>query len=519
MKLFARYIALLVTAACFAPLPCLSANPTTDWSASSVDSVKKAAEGGNADAQWYLGHCYCTGQKAEQNLVAAVQWFRKAAEQNNREAQFLIGWCYGRGKVVMKDDAEAVKWWRKAAEQNHCEAEYNLGLCYHLGTGVTKDEAEAVKLFRKTADRNNSRAYFWLGVCYLDGLGGLTKDAVEGYKWILLSASADNPFAKRRKPMTESLLTPEQIAKGQQLAREFATAHPQSSKSQTLEQLPGFPNIQAILQASPTNGQAQPTQQVAAIIPSPQPTPPAAKTALPPAASPAAGSSLPSTTSQPVQTMQQSTPTTTEQSTRGGLSLSREWQNTLEKGSLVLGELRQLLDKRGEPAVDLSPHPEIMIYKDIYYLEPFNDACKKFGKSQFSAPVQLGCPGFPEKSFYYYAFDGEYDDQFTRLLIVADLKKQVVAVEFTDDTGKGLASKGEGEWKVQDFVRLRMKGITSWNVTHNVYQAESGSLIIDSSLHGKGRVLQRTRLFLPRPIVNLVLFRLSGQKYHPPATQ
>ncbi|MFA5033935.1 MAG: FHA domain-containing protein [bacterium] len=221
----------------------------------------------------------------------------------------------------------------------------------------------------------------------------------------------------------------------------------------------------------------------------------------------------------PPPAMQQPTPPAKERSSLEGLALSKEWQNTPEKGSLILDELRQLLDRRGEPAVDLSPHPEIVIYNDVHYLEPFNDVCKKFGKTEFSAPVQLGCPGFPEKSFYYYAFDGDYDDQFTRLLIVADLKKQVVAIEFTDDKGKGQDSKGRGEWKVQDFVRLRMKGITSWNVTHNVNRARSGSLIIDSSLHGKGRVLQRTRLFLPRPIVNLVLFRLSGQKYQPPATQ
>ena len=85
----------------------------------------------------------------------------------------------------------------------------------------------------------------------------------------------------------------------------------------------------------------------------------------------------------------------------------------------------------------MQPYPETVIYKDIHYLEAFSDVCRTFGKTQFSAPVQLGCPGFSEKSFYYYAFDGAFDDDFTRLLVVADLKKQVVAIEFTDDTGKG----------------------------------------------------------------------------------
>lgn len=652
MKLFTSCIVVLLAAVCLVP-PCCSDNPSTDWSTFSSYDLRKTAEGGNADAQWYLGHCYCTGRKVEQNLVAAFQWFWKAAEKNNCEAQHLVGWCYGRGKVVMKDDVEAVKWYRKAAEKNHREAVYQLGLCYHLGNGVRKDDVEAVKLFRKAADQNSSRAQFWLGVCYLDGLGGLTKDIVEGYKWILLSAMAENPFAKRRIPMTESLLTPEQIAKGKELAREFAAAHPQP-RAPIVQQLPGFPSIEAILEASPTNHRPQPTQQ-ASVSPPPQPTP-AATTAIPPPANSSAGLLLSSSKASKslagsiwvgadsrgkvceyrfqkdgslhymipadevtmwdktelrtdgtwkqegdaihMQVCRNSADSPFAAELKGqiagtrmagklvdvagkqwgweaefrrvedkrditstasqGLALSTEWNKFLEKGSIVLGELQRLLSDCGRAAVDLQPHPEIFIYNDIHYLDPYRDVCRKFGKTEFSAPVQLGCPGFPEKSLYYYAFDGMFDAGFTRLLIVTDLRKQVVAIEFTEDavkSGSKIPPRGNNGWKVQDFVRLRMKGITSWDVFHEVWKRPTdGSNIrsdststartwtIDSSLvdsgdntdlrssksntnlrsgknsqkGGEGDVRQRTRLLLPQPIVNLILFRLSGQKYQPP---
>ena len=203
-----------------------------------------------------------------------------------------------------------------------------------------------------------------------------------------------------------------------------------------------------------------------------------------------------------------------------GLSLPPGWNNVLEKGTLVLDELQQLLNGRGNAAVDLGPHPDIVIYKDVHYLDSFNDACAKFGKTAAPQTVQVTTPGFPERSFTYYVLDGVFDDGYTKLLIVVDLKKQVVAIEFADDAmNQPGGSTWGGNGKVCDFVRLRMKGVTNWGVFHEVKKSgrgRSSCLIIDSLLVGEHKNRQRTRLFLPQPIVNLILFRLSGQPYVPP---
>ena len=84
--------------------------------------------------------------------------YRKAAEQGDAKAQFILGGCYANGIGVTKDLAEAVKWWRKAAEQGDAKAQFMLGACYANGIGVTKDFAEAVKWYRKVTQQGHQKA-------------------------------------------------------------------------------------------------------------------------------------------------------------------------------------------------------------------------------------------------------------------------------------------------------------------------------------------------------------------------
>ena len=56
-----------------------------------------------------------------------MEWYRKAAEQGNAAAQYNLGVRYetGRGGLP-KDEAKAVEWYRKAAEQGDADARNNL---------------------------------------------------------------------------------------------------------------------------------------------------------------------------------------------------------------------------------------------------------------------------------------------------------------------------------------------------------------------------------------------------------
>jgi hypothetical protein len=82
---------------------------------------------------------YDCGQSVPRDYVEAAKWFRKAAEQGDAEAQYNLGvMCYT-GEGVQQDYAEAVKWYRKAADQGHAKAQNNLSLMYYKGDGVPQD--------------------------------------------------------------------------------------------------------------------------------------------------------------------------------------------------------------------------------------------------------------------------------------------------------------------------------------------------------------------------------------------
>ena len=77
----------------------------------------------NADTST-AGEDFNKGYSAYQkkDYTEAVKWWRKAAEQGNADAQYSLGVCYFFGHGVTKDEAEAVKWLRKAAGLGHREA-------------------------------------------------------------------------------------------------------------------------------------------------------------------------------------------------------------------------------------------------------------------------------------------------------------------------------------------------------------------------------------------------------------
>jgi TPR repeat protein len=52
----------------------------------------------------------------------AVKWFLKAAEQGNAGAQFVLGVNYENGYGVTRSNSEAVKWYQKAAKQGKQDA-------------------------------------------------------------------------------------------------------------------------------------------------------------------------------------------------------------------------------------------------------------------------------------------------------------------------------------------------------------------------------------------------------------
>jgi S1-C subfamily serine protease len=79
---------------------------------------------------------------------------------------------------------------------------------------------EAVKWYRKAAEQDDANAQLNLGCCYADGRG-ISKDKVEAYKWFSLSVVLGNEKALDACGAIANIMTPDQIAKAQQLSREW----------------------------------------------------------------------------------------------------------------------------------------------------------------------------------------------------------------------------------------------------------------------------------------------------------
>ena len=149
----------------------------------------------------------------------------RAAEQGHARAQFNLGNMYRKGDGVPQDFKEAVKWFRKAAEQRYAKAQFNLGVMYRDGEGVLKDFKEAVKCFRKAAEQGYDDAQVNLGAMYANG-NGVPQDTLTAYAWWDIADTNGQALAKKYKDIIAKLMTPNQIAKAEALAKEMIKKNP-----------------------------------------------------------------------------------------------------------------------------------------------------------------------------------------------------------------------------------------------------------------------------------------------------
>ena len=131
-----------------AALESLSAESFPQWEAK--------ARRGDAVAQDVVGMAYKYGDVTPQDHLKSLHFFTKAAEHGDADAQFNLGRIYGKAtgfvyekqRAASRDDVLAAKWYRKAAEQGYAPAQLNLATMYLEGSPMLP------------VDR--AQGYFWL---------------------------------------------------------------------------------------------------------------------------------------------------------------------------------------------------------------------------------------------------------------------------------------------------------------------------------------------------------------------
>jgi len=115
--------------------------------------------------------------------ATAFKLLRPLAEEGDAIAQVILATMYREGKGVLQDFKESVKWYRKAAEQGHAVAQKDFGVMY-------------------------AKSY------------GIAKNLVRAHMWYNLSANNGNEGGSINRDLLAKEMTPAQIAKAQDMAKE-----------------------------------------------------------------------------------------------------------------------------------------------------------------------------------------------------------------------------------------------------------------------------------------------------------
>lgn len=87
---------------------------------------------------------------------------------------------------------------------------------------------EAAKWVRKAAEQGDAKAQSYLGAMYHQG-EGVPQNYIRAYAWLSLAAAQEPKYATRRDGILK-LMTPKQIASGQELSIELHNKIEQKTK-------------------------------------------------------------------------------------------------------------------------------------------------------------------------------------------------------------------------------------------------------------------------------------------------
>lgn len=161
------------------------------------ESLRQAAAGGNAAAQFIVASRYLDGQSVQQDFAEAARWYQKAASQGLAPAQYRIATLFERGKGVPLDMATARVWYERAAEGGNVRAMHNVAVIYASAQSEAPSYDKAARWFAAAASYGLRDSQFNLAVLYERGMG-VQKSLGDALFWYSMAASQDDQDARKR---------------------------------------------------------------------------------------------------------------------------------------------------------------------------------------------------------------------------------------------------------------------------------------------------------------------------------
>ncbi len=181
---------------------------------------RRAAEKGDAGAQYICGGMYFRGLGVKKDSRAAFQYLYRAALQgkSSGRSERILGEAFFQGNGTLKNYSEAIHWYSLSAEHGNSEARNTLGYLYFTGRGVERDEEKGANYFLQAANNNFPQAQFNVGIMYSTGSGVGKIDLVAAYGWMNIAAANGYRPAVAARDYLEKLLTGKELSEAQQLA-------------------------------------------------------------------------------------------------------------------------------------------------------------------------------------------------------------------------------------------------------------------------------------------------------------
>lgn len=206
---------------------------------------RKAADQGNANAQFGVGFMYAVGRGVAMDLSESRKWYQRAADQGNAAGQAGLGISLLNANP---DDQTGMAWLRKASEQNFAPAraaicarelkgpddlidaqivscyreaaaagdalaQYGLGYAYKNGKGIARNGPLAITWLKRSAENGYTKAELALGGFYLSGDkdAGITSDRAAAEAWFRKAAEHGSAEAKSRLADLNAVNDPDDV--------------------------------------------------------------------------------------------------------------------------------------------------------------------------------------------------------------------------------------------------------------------------------------------------------------------
>ena len=156
-----------------------------------------------------------------QNYGEAVRLWRPLADRGDADAQFNLAQAYFLGRGVPQNMVLAEQWYARAARQGHPEASANYGLLLFQNGR----RQEAMPFVNRAAEAGDARAQYVLGTALFNG-DIVERDAPRAYALMTRAAEQNLPPAVTQLAEMERLLSPQDRARGVEMAREMRIAPP-----------------------------------------------------------------------------------------------------------------------------------------------------------------------------------------------------------------------------------------------------------------------------------------------------